>query len=59
VGQRVKVHINAVNGHGEGIGHIKEGDSDYIIYIPNVKNNEYVTAEIVQVHKTYIVGRKI
>lgn len=58
-GQKVKVDIRAVNGHGEGIGHLKYEDEDFIIFVPNCRKGETVTVEITHVYDNYLTGRKI
>ena len=57
-GQKVKINITAVNGHGEGIGHIRYDDSYFTIFVPGGKKDETVTVEITQLHETYLVGKK-
>ncbi len=59
IGQKIKVKINAINGHGEGIGTIQNGDTHTSVFVSNASGAKNLKIEITHVFDNYLKAKQI
>lgn len=58
-GQKLNVEIMAVNGHRQGIAHVKENGHEFTVFVPGAtEKGKTIKISVIHVYDTYVVGRK-